>query len=173
MTANRITPEASPLVLRARTAADLMKANPVSIDRDATVREALALFNNRGFSAAPVIDDAGRPIGVLSSSDILVHDQEKTDYLSSGRDVEEAPVETDAGERLRFGFHVENVDRTLVRDLMTPAVFSVAPNTPAAKVIADMLRLHVHHLFVVDGEHTLIGVISSLDVLRKLAFEEP
>ncbi len=171
MNANRILSEAPLLVLRARTAAELMKANPVSIDHDATVREALGLFNNRGFSAAPVIDDAGRPIGVLSSSDILVHDQERTDYMATGREVE-APAETDAGERLRFGFHVENVDRTLVRDLMTPAVFSVAPDTPAAKVVADMLRLHVHHMFVVDAEHTLIGVISSLDVLRKLEFGE-
>jgi CBS domain-containing protein len=69
-------PQAPELVLRARTAADLMTENPVSIDHDATVREALALFNNKGFSTAPVIDDAGRPIGVLSSSDILVHDQD-------------------------------------------------------------------------------------------------
>ncbi|MBM4071542.1 MAG: CBS domain-containing protein [Planctomycetes bacterium] len=169
MTANR-TANAPLLVLSAHTAADLMNANPVSIDHDATVREAPALFNNRGFSVAPVIDDAGRPIGVLSSSDILVHDQERTEHLAMGRGVENAPVETDAGERLRFGFHVENVDKTLVSDLMTPAVFSVAPDTPAAKVVSDMLRLHVHHLFVVDAERTLIGVISSLDVLRKLTF---
>lgn len=144
-----------------------MTANPVSIDHDATVREALALFNNKGFSTAPVIDDAGRPIGVLSSSDILVHDQEKTDYLATDQTVERA-VKTETGEKLRFGFHVENVDRTLVSDLMTPAVFTVGPDTPAAQVIADMLRLKVHHLFVMDAERTLVGVISALDVLRKL-----
>ncbi len=82
--------------------------------------------------------------------------------------VERAPVETKAGERLRFGFHVENVDRTLVRDLMTPAVFAVAPDTPVAEVIAEMLRLRVHHVFVVDAAGTLVGVISSLDFLRNL-----
>jgi CBS domain-containing protein len=156
------------LVLRAETAADLMSANPVSIEPDATVREALGVFNARGFGAAPVIDDAGCPIGVLSGSDLLVHDQEKTDYLASGAAVEHAPVETRAGEKLRRGFHVENVDRTLVRDLMTPAVFSVAPDTPVARVIKEMLELRVHHLFVVDAAGTLVGVISPLDFLRAL-----
>jgi CBS domain-containing protein len=160
--------EAPPLMLHAKTAADLMTENPVSIEHDATVREALALFTNKGFSTAPVIDDAGRPIGVLSSSDILVHDQEKTDYLASADAVERTPVETEAGERLRSGFHVENVDRALVRDLMTPTVFAVSSDTPVANVIAEMLRLRVHHLFVVDRVGTLVGVISPLDFLRNL-----
>ncbi|MCI0379778.1 MAG: CBS domain-containing protein [Gemmataceae bacterium] len=161
-----MTLEAPKLTLHARTAADLMTENPVSIEHDATVREALALFTGKGFSTAPVIDDAGRPIGVLSSSDILVHDQEKTDYVASGVAME--PVETKAGERLRYGFHVENVDRTLVRDLMTPAVFAVSPDTPVTTVIAEMLQLRVHHLFVIDASGTLVGIISSLDFLRNL-----
>jgi CBS domain-containing protein len=156
------------LFLNARTAADLMTENPVSIDHDATVREAVALFTAKGFNVAPVINDAGTPIGVLSSSDILVHDQERPEYLAAAAAVERAAVATGAGERLDDGFHVENVDTTLVSDLMTPAVFAVAPDTPATKVINDMVRLRVHHLFVVDDAGTLVGVISSLDVLRSL-----
>jgi CBS domain-containing protein len=165
---SNMTLEAPSLALHAETAADLMTASPVSIEHDATVREALALFTARRFSAAPVIDSAGRPIGVLSASDILVHDQERTDYLTSGAAVEYAPVQTGDGEPLRFGFHVENVDQTLVCDLMTPGVFSVAPDTPVAKVIEEMLQLRVHHLFVVDAGGTLVGVISPLDFLRAL-----
>jgi CBS domain-containing protein len=51
---------------------------------------------------------------------------------------------------------------------MTPAVFAVAPDASAAKVVADMLGLNVHRLFVLDGTGTLIGVITALDVLRHL-----
>jgi CBS domain-containing protein len=75
---------------------------------------------------------------------------------------------TKTGESLRSGFQVENVDKTRVRDLMTPAVFSVYPDTLAGEVIEEMLRLRVHHLFVVDRDSTLVGVISSLDVVRHL-----
>jgi len=159
-------PDKACLMLNATTAADLMTNNPVSINQKANLKEALALFTEKGFAAAPVIDDAGRAVGVLSSSDILVHDREKVEYLVPGK--ETGPVATANGEYIRRGFQVENVDKTRVADLMTPAVFSVRPNTPASKVIKEMLRLHVHHLFVVDEAGTLVGVISPLDVLRNM-----
>jgi CBS domain-containing protein len=161
--------KATPLTLRANTAEELMTANPVSVCEDASVREALALLTDRGISAAPVIDDAGRPVGVLSQTDLLVHDRETVEYLAPEpefycRDELRAP----AGERLPRGFQVERVDRTRVRDVMTPAVFSVPPDTPAARVVGQMLALNVHRLFVVDGDGVLVGVVSTTDVLRHL-----
>jgi CBS domain-containing protein len=156
------------LELRADTAAELMMPNPVSIRDNCLVREAVVLLTTKGFSAAPVIDEAGRPIGVLSRSDILVHDRESVQHLKHAEFFHEAELKTEVGERLPRGFQVEGVDKTRVRDLMTPAVFAVAPDAPAAKVIEEMLSLRVHSLFVVDGNGVLVGVISALDVLRHL-----
>ncbi len=68
-TPNRMTP----LMLQARTAAELMTTNPQSLRQGATVAEAAAFLSTRGFSAAPVIDEAGRPVGVVSRTDLLHH----------------------------------------------------------------------------------------------------
>jgi len=145
-----------------------MVPNPISLRADANVREALVLLTDKGFSAAPVIDDAGRPVGVLSRGDLLIHDREKVDYLSPGATYfYEQDLHTRKGSPIE-GFQVENVDQTRVRDLMTPAVFSVAPDTPVAKAIEDMLALHVHRLFVVDESGVLVGVVTAMDVLRHL-----
>jgi CBS-domain-containing membrane protein len=164
-----MTVEAPPrLTLWADTAADLMMPSPMSLRAEATVREAITVLTDRGFSAAPVIDEAGRPIGVLSRGDILVHDREKSEHPRPASAYYEGDLRTGAGERLGGGFQVEQVDQTRVRDIMTPAVFSVAPETAAAKVIEEMLALKVHRLFVVDSAGVLIGVISALDVLRHL-----
>jgi CBS domain-containing protein len=141
MTSTVLTGAGPRLALWAETAADLMTANPVSIRENATVPQAVALLTDKGFHAAPVIDEAGRPVGVLSVSDLLAHDREKP---------------------------AEGGELTLARDVMTPAVFAVAPDASAAKAVADMLALNVHRLFVVDGTGTLIGVITALDVLRHL-----
>src|SRR5262245_30603742 len=65
------------LKFEAATAADLMAPNPISLRVDANVTEALALLTDKSISAAPVIDEAGHPVGVLSRSDILVHDRER------------------------------------------------------------------------------------------------
>jgi CBS domain-containing protein len=147
-----------------------MSPKPVSISVDDTVEEALAFLTDRGFGAAPVIDDAGRPIGVLSHTDIMVHDRELggrvvTESWFATEDVSAGEI---VGERA-----VVDLDRTRVRDLMTPAVFSVLPTTPAARVVRDMVALKVHQMYVVDNDGVLVGVISALDVLRHLGAADP
>ncbi len=156
-----LTVAARPVLgLWAETAADLMTPSPVSIQEDASLTEVIALLADRGIGAAPVIDEAGHPIGVVSHADILIHEREKR--RSAGRASAEA--EHVAGPA---------ADPTRVRDLMTPAVFSVAPDASAAKAVEEMLAMKVHRLFVVDANGVLVGVISALDVLGHLRTESP
>jgi CBS domain-containing protein len=145
------TTEATPrrLSLRAEIAADLMMANPVSISESSTYREALLLLTERGVWAAPVIDEAGHPVGVLSGTDLLVHTRHSLDGLTAG-----VPA--------------ERMQNTLARDMMTPAVFSVRPGATAERVVEEMVTLKVSRIFVVDEDGVLIGVISALDLLRRL-----
>src|SRR5947199_9434280 len=133
------------MVLDAMTAEDLMTPNPISIHAAASVQEALALLTDRGFSAAPVIDEAGRPLGDLRRTDLLVHERERgaTGALTDLTEWDVPP------RRMREGFEVEMVDPARVRDIMTPVVFTVLLDTPAAQVVEQMLALKVHHLFVV------------------------
>ena len=157
------------LTLKARTAAGLMTPNLVSVRAHATVKEAVAFLIDKGISGAPVIDEAGRPVGVLTQTDILIHDRQTVEHMAPGRPVLEefeagAPV---AGPRWE-GFQIEQTDPTPVSAVMTPVVFSVAASAPATRVIQEMLTLKVHRLFVVDDNNVLIGVISTLDVLRHL-----
>jgi len=169
MTVSTLPATSRRLVLQADTATDLMTANPVSVSENATLREALALLVDKGYSAAPVIDMAGRPVGVLSRSDLLVHDRETFEHLSEAPEYyNKKELHTPGGEPLGRGYQVEKVDRTRVRDLMTPAVFCVAPDAPAGRVISELVGLNVHRLFVVDNLGVLVGVISATDVLRRL-----
>jgi CBS domain-containing protein len=135
------------LVLAGDTATDLMVPNPVSIRDTATLAEAVALLADRAIGAAPVVDEAGRPVGVVSQTDILIHEREQIGKPT----VPSGPAPD-----------------VLVRDLMTPAIFAVPPDHPAYRVVEELLRLRVHQLFVVDAGGVLIGVISTHDVLRHL-----
>jgi CBS domain-containing protein len=150
----RLTP---PLMLYDRTAAELMTPNPKSVRQTATVAEAAAFLSLRGISAAPVIDEAGRPVGVVSRTDLLNRQgQRAADLLSnSGRAGDGSDPATPA-------------DEATVRDVMTPAVFCVGPDTAAARVVEKMLGLNVRRVFVVDDAGVLVGVISAFDVLRAL-----
>ena len=162
---NHTLPPAKRMTLAHATAEDLMSANPVSLYQGVSIQEAIALLTDRGITATPVIDDAGRPIGVLSRGDILIHEREQVRHatLTDNVDWEEKPRRA-----IHEGFSVEVVDPTRVRDIMTPTVFTVGLRTTAAQVVEQMLNLKVHQLFVVDDDGILVGVISSLDVLRHL-----
>jgi CBS domain-containing protein len=156
------------LSLDAETALDLMTPHVQTLPAIMTVKEAAALLTTRGISAAPVLDALGRPVGVLSRSDILKYDYEKVeDTHEAGDQAKPGELVTTSGEPLPHGFHVEPVDPTLVRDIMTPVLFTVAPQTPADIVVVTMLALKVHRLFV-GGGGDVIGVVSALDVLRHL-----
>ncbi len=150
-----------------------MTPKPVSIRDDLLLREAAAFLTDKGVSAAPVLNEAGAPIGVLSQTDLVVHDREKVEYVAARRDYAEDFSEFEAvsiePERMWNEFQVELVgDKTTVRDVMTPTVFAVGLHAPAAQVIEEMLGLKVHRLFVTDADGVLVGVISALDVLRHL-----
>lgn len=162
MTRATIPPPAV-LVLTAQTAEELMAPNPISLRADATIPEAVALMTDRGFTAAPVIDEAGRPIGVLSRTDVLVHEREQVRHALPAEDVYAK------GRPSRHeGFSIEIADSTRIRDIMTPTVFTVNVNTSAADVVKRMCDLKVHQLFVVDDDDALVGVISALDIVRSL-----
>jgi CBS-domain-containing membrane protein len=133
----------SPLTLRANTAADIMTAGPTSLHASATVAEATTFLTEKAFGAAVVIDDAGHPLGVVTKTDVLVHARQRKPGLEP--------------------------DDTPVTEFMTPAVFSVRPDTPARSVVEQLLALNVHHLFVADPAGVIVGVISPVDVLKKLA----
>ncbi|MCE9530963.1 MAG: CBS domain-containing protein [Planctomycetes bacterium] len=157
-----------PVTLKARMAEDLMSENPISLPREASVQEAIALLADRAFDAAPVIDANGRPIGVVTVTDILVHDREYVRYLKTGDMTPRTDVRAH-GQKLPEDFGIEIVDRTKVEEIMTPGIFTVERHLPAAEVVQQMLKLNVHHLFVADSDGTLVGVISTCDILRQLA----
>jgi CBS domain-containing protein len=130
------------LRLAAIKAADLMTPGPLSVRHDAPVSDAVRLMCEHRINAAPVVNDAGAAVGVISMSDVLIHNRQCAD----------------AGA----------VPPVPVGDVMTPAVITVDLDAPAAHVIEKMLGTKVHQLFVADRSGSLAGVITPLDVLRRI-----
>jgi CBS domain-containing protein len=118
-----------------------MTRNPLSINETASIREAAAYLLAKRMSAAPVINEAGRAVGVVSLSDIVRH--------SAGVD-SSPPVELP------------------VRTIMNDEVLFVRPGTPIDNVIDDLLHCKIKRLFVADENDVLVGVISASDALRYL-----
>jgi CBS-domain-containing membrane protein len=143
--ASRHLDETAPcLTLTARTAREMMSTHVISIRDDATPQEARVLLTTKGLHAVPVIDVTGRPAGVISQADLLVHLREELPSMDR--------------------------DPLRVRDLMTPGVIAVAEDTPVRKIVEELLGHNIRQVFVVDCTGVVIGSVSAIDVLQKLRF---
>lgn len=126
--------------------AELMRTDVKTVDRDATVADAISALADVHVSALPVTNGHGRLVGVLSTTDILCALSETT--------------EPEMRERL--------FDETPVRDLMTARSRVIAPDADILEAARAMLSLDVHRLFVED-EGQLVGVISQTDIVAAVA----
>jgi len=154
------------LVLHADSAEELMTPNPVTINRHASVDEAALRLTDKGFSAMPVVDDAGAVIGVVSQTD-LVREQarpQRQTQLTPDPTLRGAddPAADASGQGVVFA------PSTRVEDIMNPDIFAVAPSTPSGAVIREMLERKIRRIFVVNDRSVLVGVISAADVLMRL-----
>lgn len=130
---------------------DLMTERPRTIGPDALLRSAVIDMVRAGLGGLPVVDDAGRVIGMLSERellrDLLSH------YLPRAGGPSGTPPPSSA--------------RRTVRDLMTRQVLCVAPEQPLAEVASLMLNKDVDRVPVVkDGR--LVGFLTRGDIVRKL-----
>lgn len=133
---------ATSLALGADTAADLMSADVATLETTGTFAQALAFLIDHNLTLAPVTDPAGRPVGVLSVTDLLIH--------------------------VRACETTKAIAPATVASMMTPTIFTVREDTPVADVVRDMLRAKVHHLFVTDDAGEIVGVVNTCDFLRHL-----
>src|SRR5262245_2225289 len=163
-------PDLATLRLHAVMADDVMTPNPVSIADDATVHEAVVFLTERRISAAPVINEAGRPVGVVSEADILRHNREHADHLYWLPQKEvDRELTLASGEHLSDkSFEVEVPDVTRVKDIMNPVIYAVRRQTHVFEVDSQLVKRRIHRLFVVDEDNSLVGVITTLDILSRL-----
>jgi CBS domain-containing protein len=142
------TEPSSPVV--ALAVRDVMTPDPLLLHADMPLRTAALLLFHYGVSGAPVTDDAGGLIGVLSEADLL--DVEAPPRHGFGRDVE-------AARRRRAA--------TTVGDACSHPAREVAATAPLAEAAAMMRDHDIARLVVVDGS-SVVGIVSRHDVLRAL-----
>ena len=160
--------------MSAPRARDVMRTNVVSVRPDLTLRELQDVLLKARIQGAPVVE-GGRVIGVVSRSDVVrqlkLEEQRLGDaayYLEPFDADDRAPGDQD---RILEGVGVR-VAKRLVREVMIEDVVSVSPDATLPEVARRMLERPVHRVFVLEqGE--LRGVISSLDLVRRIAEESP
>lgn len=137
-----------------------MQPDPISILRDTPFLEVLHLFVVGRIGGAPVVDERGNVLGMLSATDLLrVVDQACDEDLDPEPPREGSEARTDDAEL------PERLSRLKAIDVVTPDAVWVAPSTSAARV-AQLMRAEGIHRVLVGDERRLAGILTAFDLVK-------
>ena len=156
--------------IKALAAKDIMHRDVVRAHWNMTIPELERLFEEKRITGAPVVDDFGKLMGVVSETDIVRFDtshprQQETPhtYFKAIWEEGESPAEREESE------DCDVLKEKTVEDIMTPWTVSAHEETPISEVARMMVDRRVHRVLVVGDDLQLRGIITSMDIARVVA----
>jgi CBS domain-containing protein len=128
-------------MLHSITVKDYMAASLITFTPEMDILEAIHLLVRNRISGAPVVDNLGNIVGILSEKDCLA-------------------------VALQSSYHGEMGGR--VKEFMTEKVATVSSNASLVDVARMFLETNFRRYPVVDDNNRLVGQISRRDVLKAL-----
>ena len=144
---------------------DLMSESVVSIPANATMAEAADTLIQHDVRGAPVLDEQGHCVGVITAADFASRDRQSEGHGRQPFLGDEFEVVADDDCR---PLHIEHVANECVHRHMTPAVQSISEKASMLEAGRCMCAEHVHRLVVLDERSHPLGVISSLDLVAAM-----
>lgn len=139
---------------------DLMTKRLMTVSPTDGLRDLVDFLRENRIHAA-LVRDAGRLVGVVSATDVLLYlSDEAVDpeygfsHLYAADDELIEPLAT-------------QLDESTVDDIMTPAVFTIDADASAGQAAAQMQEQGVHRLVAIEGGDA-VGVVSATDLVQVL-----
>jgi CBS domain-containing protein len=149
------------------TVKDVMQREVLAVDADWPLDKLAGFLVDNSISGAPVTDEKGGLVGVVSLTDLVRHSSmtEKDTESTNTHDVYLYELERHLShEELRV-FHTQYESPIQVREIMTPMIFKVSEEDSVQDVAATMIKGRIHRVFVTRGSK-LTGIVTALDMLQ-------
>lgn len=149
--------------LTSQTAADLMSRDVFVIPKHMSLRTAARLLSQTHVSGAPVIDENGVCVGVISATDFvrLAGVEQRMEHAQDGQKncvcVDWQVIE------------IDSLPTNQVAAYMSANLVAVPSSATIQEIARAMVKAHVHRIIVIDELRRPIGVISTIDIVAALA----
>jgi CBS domain-containing protein len=141
---------------------DVMTPDPKSVTADTPLSDAARILLPSIFTGLPVVDDHGRPIGLITQGDLI-----RRGGLPLRLGLLE---ESDRNRRESF---LDQLSTRRADEVMTEPVIRISQERPLTDAVDMMLAKGVKRLPVVDDAGRLTGMVSRLDIFRTVMREKP
>jgi len=147
---------------------DIMTTELVTLSPNDEIAKATKILLEKRFNGAPVVDSAGKLVGILCQSDLIA--QQKNLPIPSIFTFLDGFIPLTSMKHLEK--EIDKIAATLVSQAMTPDPVTVSPETDIEEVAKLMVDKKFHTLPVVDDNGYIIGIVGKHDVLKTLLKEK-
>lgn len=151
--------------LRTLRVRDVMSAGAVSVDQSESLGSAATVMIKRPVSGLPVVDDAGRCVGMLTAFDFVRRYAAERDEERAALDGDEIRLPRGSAEE---PLEIESAGVDTVGGNMSSGVQTVAKEATLLDAAREMCAAHIHRLPVVDARGNVEGILTSLDIVASV-----
>lgn len=123
---------------------EVMTPNPITIRPESDYLAAIALMRAGRFRHLPVVDEQGRPVGIIAGVDL--------GSVQSAGKLKQQAIQSD-GVLVR------------VQEVMKHPVITTTPDYPLEEAAREMIEHRISCLPVIEGEQ-LVGIITATDIFH-------
>lgn len=158
---------------RSHRVAEVMNRRQLCVRRETTSASALEALLDHGVEGAPVVDDDGRFLGLVTLADLASARTEDDTSAEPPLAVRHRKLVYEVADR---GFHALDPGKT-VEDVMRTGAGALREAAPLAQAAAVLAGERVPCVAIVDSERRVVGVVGSRDLLawwaRQDGYEAP
>jgi CBS-domain-containing membrane protein len=148
-------------------AREIMAEKVISVGSDLPVEKLASILWENRIHGAPVVDDEGNLVGVVTESDLI--DQKKKFHIPTVVSILDSVIFLDSEKKVEK--EIRKMTGATVADICTKNPVTISEETPIDEIATVMAEKGVHTLPVLR-EGKLVGVVTKADVIRTLARKE-
>jgi CBS domain-containing protein len=151
-----------------KTVAEIMSRDPIVVRPQTPLSEAIKLLAERRIGGLPVVNDAGKPIGIISETDLTWQETGVTPpaYIMLLDSI--IYLENPA----RYERELHKALGQTVGEVMSEKPVTIEPEKTIPEAARLMNQRNINRLPVVDEDGQLIGVLTRGDIVRAMATSE-
>jgi CBS domain-containing protein len=146
------------------TAKDIMTKDVVTVTPDTSIEELATLLVQNEISGAPVVDERGTLIGIVTENDLI--SRNKRLHIPTVVSFLDAAIYLESSKK--FEQEVKRMAATRVGDICSRKVVSITEDSTVVDIATIMDEKKVHLLPVVEN-NKVVGIVGKRDVLKAFA----
>ena len=147
-------------------ARDVMVSPVITAGENDTVRDVAKTLIAKHISAVPVVDQAGKLVGIVSEADLMHRTEAGTERPTSWL------LSMISGESAIAAEYVQS-HATKVKDIMTRDVQTAHPDTPLYEIADFFEEKHIKRVPIVNEGGDLLGIVSRANIIQAIASARP